>query len=130
MESMKEALEAMLEEIPDYNEDVVMNGVKEEDIIEMIQSLMTGDALLEQNHEIEVIQIDDDEDNVMVQENCFSESLDTKYWWEAYALASGGENYTEYNWCFEDDLKMWEWSDYFKMPELIEPKAASEASEN
>lgn len=126
MESMKEALKAMLEEIPDDNEIVVMDEGQEEVIAEMIEGLMNGEPLLEENNDIEIIPIEDEEDgsnNVMVQENYHFASLGNKYWWEAYALASEGENYVEYNWCFEDDLKIWEWSEYFKMQGLIEPKA-------
>lgn len=40
-----------------------------------------------------------------------------QYWWEAYALASQPDNYTEYNWCFQDDIKMWEFED------ALEPSA-------
>ncbi|XP_074369327.1 uncharacterized protein LOC141710679 [Apium graveolens] len=134
MDSTMEALAAMLEEVPDHDEIVAMSEGKEEEIREMIESLMFEDALVEENNDFEIIQIEDEEvdsNNVMVQEKenyILVASLGNKYWWEAYDLASEGENYTEYNWCYEDDLKMWEWSEYFEMPGLIEPaKAASEA---
>lgn len=155
---MKEAL--MATEEPHNAEMVLLNeGVwlKEEEISDMIESLVLSDACLNQNNDIEIIQIHDEEDgtnDVMVQQdeevqrrnNLFaghvdcSSTLGKAHWWEAYDLASGGENYTDYNWCFEDDMKMWEWSEYsyttlefprrFEMPGLIECKDASEASAN
>lgn len=81
------------------------------------------------DNDIEMEQIDDEEDG---SENCVNVQkdeemegdfifaaedkdnpcLDDYKWWKPNGLASGGDNYTEHNWGSEDDMKVWEWSEY------------------
>lgn len=143
MEAMKEALMPILEETADNEMLLMMNkGVchKEEDLVDMVQSLIIDDTCLNENNEAEnkqkipqhndndteMEQMDDEEDgseNVQQDEEMDegdnyifagedNPRLDHYKWGEPNGLASRGDTYTEYNWCSEEDMKVWEWSEY------------------
>ena len=117
---------AILDEEPTHemmilDEDLLL---KDEDITKMVESLKINDACLnesiqdkknmrvdqqDENKDTEIIQINGHEKDL---ENIIDMQHDDEMEEVNSDLASVGDNYTEYNWFFEDEMKTWEWSEY------------------